>query len=518
MAEQNQPTLTDQVAGVSGPYQDRVAQIGLNNQSQANLDLINQLTQMNQQYAQLEKNQQDLAAQPDANLGEDLRSTEGIVALLGALLGGGIAASQGSGQGVEAAGSALQSYIGTRGSMVDQYNQSLATKREQAAQMTEQSQEMLNQQRQRLITLLQSQPDMFLDPETGQPAVDPRLLGYASTGYMLPVNPWTNHALKNRTRMQEEMIAFGKKLFLEGDTAETRAQGLRVLGQSMGVQWSDAMYRVAASGNERDAYLQLIEDNYFTPDSIFGAMLKGQQEGKSIVEVFDMFVPELGADETGRKTIPQAQLDALAELARRMEANPHLFNPELTFDDRVREAFADPGEENYRVLLIDRWGESEVSKELVLRQMESSLATIMTLERLLEKGVPEEFLTPYGISKNDPDWATQLAVQFTQHMMPGLKSLEGQTVQRRVSTVRYGLERAVAGFPGFNQAPEDVVRAWALMTVLQTKKKHTDTVSQVLDYDAFIADINKYKTNAQTAVDSFLTFYTAPSPPAQGGE
>lgn len=517
MAEQN-PTLTDRVAAVSGPYQDRVAQLGLNDQNQASVDLINQIAQMSQQQAQLQQQQEDLLAAPQASLGDEMRSTEGVLAILLSALGGGIAASQGSGQGAEAAASALQAFMGQRQGAVEQYNQSLAAKQEQAMQLNQQSQEMLNQHRQRMITLLQAQPDMFLDPDTGQPVVDPRLLGYAATGYMIPINPWTNHALKNRTRAQEEMIEMGKKMFLEGDTAETRGMGLKLLGEANGVQWSENMYRVAASGNEREAYLELLNRGHFTPDSVFRAMLKGQQEGKSIVEVYDMFVPNLGEDATGKKTIPDAQLDALAELSRRMEANPHLFDPQLTFDDRVREAFPEPGEENYRVLLIDRWGESEVSKELIMRQMESSLATIMTLERLLEDGVPEEFLTPYDISKQDPDWATQLAVQFTQHLMPGLQTLEGQIVQKRVATVRTNLEHAVRGFPGFDKAPEDVVRAWSLKTVLDLKRKHTRSATGVLNYDAFFTDLERYKTDANLAVNDFLDFYTAPAPPGQGGE
>lgn len=490
MADQ---TMNDRVSAVSGGYQDRVAQIGTGVQQSASLDLVNQLNQLNQQQRQLQE-------APRANMQDEMTSGPGIAALLTALLGGGIAASQGSNEGVMAANSALQSYMGSRQGVVQNYNAGLDAQQEQINKM-------IDANRQRLTTLLQSQPDMFLDPETGKPAVDPRLLGYAATGYLIPINPSSNHALTNRLKTQEELIAFGKDLYLKGETAAQRANGLSMIGQGLGVQWSDQMYQTAASGNEREVYMQLLSDGYFTPDSVFAVMLKSQQESKSIVELADMFVVDTTQDKQGTLTIPQAQLKALAELSRRMEANPMLFDPQMSFEDRVMEAFPEAGEEDYRTLLLDRWNESSISKELIARQMESSLATIMTLDQMSKDGLDQRFLDPYNISKEDADWRTQLAVQQVQHVLPALATIGRQETLRSVSYFRRQIEAQLTQMEGFQDAPRDVVRAFALRYVLDRTQKHTNRARNVLNYDAFKGEVANDMANPEMLRQEFSKFY-----------
>ena len=496
MADQN-TTMNDQVAAASGGYQDRVAQLGTNQQASASMDLVSQLAQLDQQLQQVRET-------PRANMRDELTSTPGIVALLGSLLGGGIAASQGDNQGLMAANSALQSYLGTRQGVVQNYNAGLDAQQEQIAKM-------IDANRQRLTTLLQSQPDMFIDPETGRPVVDPRLLGYAATGYLIPINPNSNHVMTNRLKSQEDLFAMGKEMYLKGDTAAMRAEGLRLIGQAHNVEWSDAMYQTAATGNEQDAYLQVIKDGYFTPDSVFAAMLHAQQNGLSIVEVADSFVVDVTQDKDGTLTIPQAQLKALAELSRRMAADPSLWDPQLSFSDRVKEAFADAGEEEYRVLLLDRWDESAVSKELIARQMESSLATIMTLDRMSKDGIDQRFLDPFDISKEDPDWRTQFAVQQVQHVLPALATIGRQETTRGITFYRGQVEKTVSQLDGFRDAPPEVVRTWARRYVLNMKQKHSKGPRKVFNYEAFKAEINADMNAPQNLIDNFRQYYKPPS-------
>lgn len=480
------PTLTDRVAAVSGGQDDRVAQLGLNQQP-ASMDLISQLVQLNQQ-------QQELNQQQPATLGDDLTGLPGIIAALGA---GGAALAGGQDQGGQAAAAFLQSFLGQRKQGIQAQNQALAGQKEMLN-------DAINQQRTRLTQLLQSQPDMFIDADTGLPAVDPRLLGYAATGLMIPIDPSANHAMKNRLKQTEALFDMGKTMFMEGDTAQMRAEGLRLIGQAHGVQFSEDMYRVAFTGNERDAYMQIIQDGYFTPTSVFNAMLHAQQNGLSLPQVADMFVKDTTTDAEGNViTMPQATLLALTEYGERLAADPALNDPSLSFREKVELAF--PRDAKSQTLLLDRYDESGVSPELLARQMESSLSTIMTLDQF--NMLDDDFLAPFNLSKTDPQWQTKLAVRFTEHLGPALQSLDRQQAAKSVANYRRRVVAAVQAQPGFKDAPIEAVESWALRLVLQMKSDYT-TANGTLEYEKFNQALDKVMRNPRSALGSFKDFYT----------
>ena len=474
MADQ---TMNDKVSQVSGGQADRVAAIG-QAQQPASMDLINQLVQLQQQQEQLNQ-------APQASMQNELTSLPGILAMLGS----GAAAAFGGEQGREAGAGLMQGFMGARQGEVAAHNENLASQKATLSTA-------MDKQRARLIQLLQTQPDMFIDPTTGQPAVDPRLLGYAATGFMIPIDPTTNHALKSRVKTKERQFEIGKELFLKGDTADLRASGLEMIGTAHGIQWSDEMYRIAASGNEQDAYLQVMREGYFTPTSVFAAMLHAQQTGKSIVEVADQFVQDdtRGADGS-TMTLPQATLVALADYGERLAANPQLNDPSLSFAEKVELAFPDAGDAPQRTLLIDKFAETGISPELLARQMESSLSIIMTLEGMGK--LPDSMVEAHGIKKSDENWAVKLAVQFTEHMGPALKSLEKQNAARNIVTSRQKLVSALMAVPEFNEHGTDVINAYALNVVLGLTKDLT-SASGVLDYKAFDESLTAFTRSPST--------------------
>lgn len=486
MADQ---TMNDKVAQVSGGAMDRVAAIG-QAQTPASVDLINQLVQLQGQ-------QQQLQQQQAPNMQQEMLSLPGLLAMLG----GGAAAAFGDEETAQGATGFLEGFMGARQGVVQQAQQSQAA---QQAQLTQ----AIDQQRARLIQLLQAQPDMFIEPATGQPAVDPRLLGYAATGYMIPIDPTANAAMKGRLRSQEERFKLGKEMFLKGDTADMRAQGLEMIGAAHGISWSDEMYRVAATGNEQDAYMQVMNEGYFTPTSVFQAMLHAQQNGMSIVEVADMFVKDVDRDEAGGVlTLPQATLVALTEYGERLAANPQLNDPSLSFTEKVELAFPEAGDAKQRTLLIDRFGESGISPELLARQMESSLSIIMTLENMGK--LPDSMVEAHGISKTDPEWATKLAVKFTEHMGPALKSLNTQEAARNVVTARQGLSASLMANPTLSKYGRDQVDAFTLHVALGLRAEYTDA-NGVLDYQKFDEDMQKFRMQPDTLTSAAEKFFGGP--------
>jgi len=108
----------------------------------------------------------------------------------------------------------------------------------------------VDDQRTRLVTMLQSRPEMFLDPTTGKSLVDPRALGYAATGYLLPIDPGVNYALTKQSQMREAQISIGINLATSGDTAEKREQGLVILGNTIGVPFDDSIKNAIQTGDE----------------------------------------------------------------------------------------------------------------------------------------------------------------------------------------------------------------------------------------------------------------------------
>lgn len=476
------PTMDDKVSQVSGGQADRVAAAGASN-TPASTDLINQLVQLQGQQEQLQQ-------APQASMQKELTSLPGILALLG----GGTAMALG-GQGTQEGGAAfLNAFMGQRQGAVQAHNQGLAA---QKAALNE----SINQQRTRLTTLLQTQPDMFIDPVTGAPAVDPRLLGYAATGMMLPIDPTTNHALKNRLKTREEQFELGKKMFTDGDTADVRIRGLDMIGAAHGIKWNDQFYQVAATGNEQAMYEHMMQEGYFTPTSVLQAMLYAQQNGLSLVEVADTFVADKtrGLSSGGRPTMASAQLEALDLYAQRLAMNPEYNDPALSQEDRWALAFPAAGDQKYVELLRKGFTEGGISSETMMRQLNSNMAIIGTLESM-GGGVPESFLKPHGLTKDTPDWQSKLAVKLTQWSVPAMAGLDRQQAQTNTVTARDELLPSLLRVPEIAAFGEGEVRRAALLAVLAAKKANSGEFG-VLDREAFAAELEGYKNNPELLLD-----------------
>jgi len=65
--------------------------------------------------------------------------------------------------------------------------------------------------------MLTTRPELFIDAQTGESVVDPRLLGFAATGFIIPIDPAVNYHLKQKTARAEALTKNGMELILKGD-------------------------------------------------------------------------------------------------------------------------------------------------------------------------------------------------------------------------------------------------------------------------------------------------------------
>jgi hypothetical protein len=233
-------SLNELTAENSGSYPDRIAaQAPSADATAANTELVNQLIA-------LQKKQNDLNEAKPKSVGDRLTSLPGILALLG----GGTAAALGGEAGQSIGAGLIGTAVGGAISGKKDDEASLA-----AAQKA--TNEEIDKQRTRLTTLLQSRPEMFIDPVTEESLIDPRLIGYAATGLMLPINPAMNNYLAKQTAGQKARVDLGMDLLKTGDTPAKRRQGAVILDHALKLNLGADFYMNAAGSDERTLWNSL---------------------------------------------------------------------------------------------------------------------------------------------------------------------------------------------------------------------------------------------------------------------
>lgn len=148
----------------------------------------------------LESQMEKLQAQEQPSLLDRILSPEGLISLLatgaaGAI--GGPAAAAGFG-------------LGRLGGMDAATEADKAQKRKAMEELSEQHEkalDRLDKSRQRFTTLLQAQPELFIDPATGEQTVPPKLLGFYATGEPVALSALTKDAIEQTTAAREKVHA-----------------------------------------------------------------------------------------------------------------------------------------------------------------------------------------------------------------------------------------------------------------------------------------------------------------------
>jgi hypothetical protein len=183
--------------GLSKPSQSNSAF-----REELNRNLANDMLRQAMQMGELDKGIKELQGTQDLT-GTDFLGGPGN---LTTLLGGGLAALLGApelGLGMAVGGL----------SRTEQLAVAANTKKDERIAQLEEERERLQElneaQRNRVTNLVTTQPEMFTDPETGEPIIDPALLGYMATGAPMPLHPESRIARQRRDEQwsrEEEML------------------------------------------------------------------------------------------------------------------------------------------------------------------------------------------------------------------------------------------------------------------------------------------------------------------------
>lgn len=321
-------TQDDLVAQNSGGYADRLAASNIGQVDTA--DLVQQLVNLEKQSTELQTKKADV--EDSSALGR-LGSLPGLLTLLAA---GGAAAAGGQGGIDVAAGLAGGAIQGARAAkLVDT---------ERLAERIKETQGIIDDQRTRLVTMLQSRPEMFLDPATGKSLVDPRVLGYAATGLLLPIDPGVNYALTKQSQTREAQISTGISLALNGDTPEKRQQGLRIVGNTIGVQFDDSVMGAIEGGDETAMWEAIASSPAFDTRMTVQAWHWALTNNKSLQdpEVISQLMPAATgrpAPDGGKFTLDDKVLEVLGEYTEAIQGVPGVEN--MSLEQRLDYVFGD---------------------------------------------------------------------------------------------------------------------------------------------------------------------------------
>ena len=331
------------------------------------IDLVQQITDLENKSSTLQKQQEEVAGSSSLSR---MGSLPGILTMLAA---GGAAAFGGKGGAQVGAGLLSGALQGAHeGKLIDE---------QRLAQRRQETMGIIDDQRTRLVTMLQSRPEMFLDATTGKSLVDPRVLGYAATGLLISIDPGVNYALTQRSDKAKVQIQLGMGLALSGDTPEKRSQGLNILSNVMGAPIDDALRGAIETGDETTIWTNLAQSPAFNSRMTLAAMSYALTNNKTLrdPEVVDMLrgaavgrtVDKLTMSDI-HVSVTQEYFDAIADLPN---AN------ELSVDDRIDYAFgsnASKGDVMRDILGIES-ANSGLSPEQVMASMTSTYGQLAAL-------------------------------------------------------------------------------------------------------------------------------------------
>lgn len=140
---------------------------------------------------------------------EKLKSPKGIALLLGAL---GVGAAGGGASGAAAFG------LGAAGGL----SQDVEKEKKGLQAALADSDKKLESIQQKFSTAFNTNPEAFIDPDTGQPVVDARVLGWYMTGTTIPMYPQTRRLMNQRDERWKSRMEVLTGALEDADTKEDR--------------------------------------------------------------------------------------------------------------------------------------------------------------------------------------------------------------------------------------------------------------------------------------------------------
>jgi len=457
--------MDDKVAQTSGSQPDRVAALAPD--PTPTQDLVAQLVQMQKSQDSLAQQQTDLPS-----MGDQLKSPAGIASLLAALGG---AATGDANLAVGGAG-VLEGFMGQSGAQTDQRRGAI-----QSAQ--QQTQKILDANRQRLSTMITSRPDLFIDPVTEESVIDPRVLGYAATGFMIPVNVGTSHHLAKQTATQRLTLEMGTKLMLDGDTPEKRRQGGVIVSNTLGLGLDDQFFETIAGQDDASRWSIMLSRDSLDPVSVLAAWSFASQNGRQMgnPEVIGML---RGSKKGSKLTIEDHTLGLIGEFDKIMgEAEGALQNEpleaqlEYAFENRA----GDLATMKKHFLGTDAFG-TGVNGSQMLSMMRST-GEMLTMMYLIQPDMP--WLKQMEINNVDDIWKKVggMSDSALAYVRQAQADAAGVNIGMKTAQLR-GMLLKDDPTMDFGKAASDAAR------MVQEAKTSSSSAGGSLDIEAFNAKID----------------------------
>jgi hypothetical protein len=330
----NKPTLTD--LGLTTPTQSSAIKAGRPTLQ----DLLSNADTLGGSFgeaAAIGEQIQQLQETEDPNILQQLTSPGGLATILAA----GLAATQGGGEAALAVGAgglgALQKKVATGREVRATAIENLQDQRDKALERQDKTFQRFN-------TLMTSNPDLFVDPETGEPVAPPKVLGFLATGSSaISINPHTRRLANERQERWEKMFnlyesrleetssledarVLTKAIFNISDWPDPPDAVVDGIARSVGTDDLDAaVIRTVldfSGSSGLDALQQKFENGWSFSDSRFWKMLKWMPQGDGKITTNDVFINLV--DEMNRVSKDPANREAIGKIKEESVGDPAL--------------------------------------------------------------------------------------------------------------------------------------------------------------------------------------------------
>lgn len=475
-------TLDSLVSQNSGSQPSRAAASGQTQESTN--DLLNQLVSMQSKIDQLRQARAEVPSPTS-----QLTSLPGLLSLLAA--GGATAAGA-----PEAGAGVLKGFMAQAG----------AQQADEQAQLDAQRKEtidLLESNRQRLTTMLTNRPEMFVDSETGDPLVDPRVLMHASTGFMMPINPGINHRLAKQTEHTRQLVALGADLILRGDTPEKRRRGGMLINTALGLNLDDTFFADIATMDETSAWEAIVGNRNLDTISSLAAWKYASENGLRLADpkVISMLAKS-AIPEGGELTIDKYTLSLINKFNQAVEQmGPAVQNMSLA--DQIDAVFGDTNEGDGALLKRYFMGTDAFGTGLKGEQLWAMMQQAGELLKTMYTTKPDsKFLRDRGINSPDDIWSEKGVGDLVSSAVAW-----AQIANRDAFSQGYGVQiRELAKALAAQQAKQNTTKSLAqLFTeadgIARKFKEEATSATGRLDVDAFNQKVRTYVESSGTATE-----------------
>lgn len=465
------PKLNELTANTSGGYPDRVASLG--SSTDANMELVQQLVGLQMQQRQLQEQSANVPG-----VGDHLKSLPGILAMLGT----GAATAAGGQQGSELGAALMGGFVkGASGAQAEQ-QASLAAQQKQ-------TQDIVAAQQQRLTTLLQSRPEMFVDPATGESYIDPRLIGFAATGYMMPINPGVNYRLTKQTERDKRISDLGISMMKDGATPDIRRQGALITDMVNDLHLGTEFYEAIMGQDDRGAWNSILGNDKLDQTYSLEAYHFALTNNLTLDDPRVVGMLRKAEGGGGELTMDKYTVSLIAKHNQRMvTADPSLLN--LPIEEQIKYTMGDePG--SAAALIKFYLGQDAFGSGVPGSVIVNAAARDSELARMIFKMDPtNKVFADAGITTEDQIWQSSLG------RLQGVVA-DYKTGLAESSIQNYGLKLADVTAavsmrnPGMSEG-EASSQAYQLMEQWRTDPTVTSALTKITDVKAFNAKVDAF--------------------------